>query len=335
MGRRFLWRRGAAEVEVREAPYAILTSHDYNHSPVNQVYLTGRELRRRLDGSDALEYQILDELRRDGLTDYLVVPMRFTDGDVHAMAWATDAAGGFGDAELDALRWLSRPLGRVAEILAMRRIASSLLSAYVGHNAGERILAGHVQRGDVESIRCVIWFSELRGFTALSSQSRPEELILLLNQVFDCQVPAVERAGGEVLKFIGDGMLAIFPVGDERAAAVCGAALAACRDAFAALDELNRTRSARDERPLDFGVSLHLGDVAYGNIGGASRLDFTCIGPAVNLAARIEGLTGKLKKRVLLSAEFARAAATARTRPLGSFELKGVAGAAEVHELDA
>jgi adenylate cyclase len=334
MGRRFLWRRGVAEVTTFEAPYAILATDDYKNSPINSVYLTGVEFRQRLDGSEPLELVILQELRREGLTDYLALPMRFSNGEVHAIAFSSDAAGGFSDEEVDALRAVSRPLGRVAEILAMRRIAASLLSAYVGRDAGERILGGQIQLGDTESIRCVIWFSDLRGFTALSSEVGPAELILLLNQIFDCQVPAVDRAGGEVLKFMGDGMLAIFPVGGEHApAAVCASALAATRAAFAALDELNRARAERDQRPLAFGVSLHLGDVAYGNIGGAGRLDFTCIGPAVNLAARIEGLTGKLGKRLLLSAEFA-AAATVKTRSLGAFELKGVQGTAVVHELD-
>ena len=193
-----------------------------------------------------------------------------------------------------------------------------------------------MQRGDTETIRAVIWFSDLRGFTSLSGAAPPTDIIVLLNRVFDCQVPAVERHGGEVLKFMGDGMLAIFPIaasdGAPTAARVCAAAAQATTEAFAALDALNATRATAAEAPLSFGIALHLGDVAYGNIGGAARLDFTCIGPAVNLAARIEGLTGKLGKRLLVSEEFAAAAATMELRAVGAFDLKGVADAATVFE---
>lgn len=332
MGRRFVWQRGAGEVEVIAPPHAILSTKEYVDSPVHVVTTTGRELRCRLDVDTPFEFEILEQQRRAGLTDYLCLPLPFLSGEIHAVAYSTDAPGGFSDDELAALRAVTRPLARVAEILALRRTASALLSAYVGREAGERILRGQILRGDTESIRCVIWFSDLRGFTSLSGSARPDEIILVLNRVFDCQVPAVERHGGEVLKFMGDGMLAIFPIDDKRPpAAVCGEALAASTEAFAALDALNGERAAAAEPPLAFGVSLHLGDVAYGNIGGAARLDFTAIGPAVNLASRIEGLTGRLGKRLLVSDAFARAT-TAPLRPVGTFELKGVAGAATVHE---
>ncbi len=334
IGRGFVWKRGEANVAVVEPPYAILGTPEYLRSPTNVVCTTSRELRRRLDGDDALEFEVLADQRRAGMTDYFAVPLVFTNGEVHAVTFATDAAGGFSDDEIDALRAVSRPLGRIAEILAVRRTAVALLSAYVGRDAGERILRGQVQRGDTESIRCVIWFSDLRGFTSMSGSARPADIILILNRVFDCQVPAVERAGGQVLKFMGDGMLAIFPIGPvgDDPAPVCAAAVDASNEAFAALDTLNATRAAAGEAPLSFGISLHVGDVAYGNIGGAARLDFTCIGPAVNLAARIEGLTGKLQKRLLVSEDFARAASTVALRAVGAFDLKGVAGAATVYE---
>jgi adenylate cyclase len=332
MGRRFVWERGAAEVEVIAPPHAILATDEYIKSPVHVVTTTGRELRCRLDVDTPFEHEILEQQRRAGVTDYLCLPLRFLSGEVHAVSYATDAPGGFSDDELAALRHVTRPLSRLAEILALRRTATALLDAYVGRDAGERILRGQIQRGHTEHIRCVIWFSDLRGFTSMSGGAEPEDIITVLNRVFDCQVPAVERHGGEVLKFMGDGMLAIFPINDARPpAAVCTQALAAVDEAFAALDALNAERNTASAPPLAFGVSLHLGDVAYGNIGGAVRLDFTCIGPAVNLAARIEGLTGRLGKRLLVSDAFARAT-TAPLRTVGTFELKGVAGAATVHE---
>lgn len=333
IGDGYVWRSDVAGVELRDAPYTILNTDTYLKSPIHRVFVSGAEFRSRLDGQEALAYAALDELRHDGLTDYLALPMRFTNGAVHAIAFATRADDGFAEEELGALRALTRPLGRLFEILALRRIAASLLNVYVGHNAGERILRGQIHRGDIETIRCVIWFSDLRGFTSLSAERQPSEVIAVLNDVFDCQVPAVERHGGEVLKFMGDGMLAIFPLGADRTPAVVSEnAIAASRESFAALDALNEVRAARGEPRLDFGMSLHLGDVAYGNIGGATRLDFTCIGSAVNVAARIEGLTSKLSKRLLLSRELAQSTTWA-TRLVGSFELKGVQVATEVFEL--
>jgi adenylate cyclase len=219
------------------------------------------------------------------------------------------------------------PLSRVAEILALSRTAANLLDTYVGHNAGERILAGHIQRGEVEPIHAVLWFSDLRGFTSLAAKLDAGALIRALNELFECQVPAIEKRGGEVLKFMGDGLLAIFPIksGGRSVAELCDAALDAADEAHGALAALNRRRAQAEELPLEFGLALHVGEIAYGNIGGAGRLDFTVIGPAVNLAARLEGLTSKLGKRIVLSEQFA--AATKRpVERLGEFELKGVPG---------
>ena len=158
----------------------------------------------------------------------------------------------------------------------------------------------------------------------MSSTLQPIEIIATLNDVFDCQVPAIERRDGEVLKFMGDGMFAIFPVADdaERSKRVDDA-IAASRDAFAALEALNARRASSSKAPVKFGVALHIGDIAYGNIGGSGRLDFTCIGPAVNLAARLETLTGKLGRNVVVSSDVAALTSTPLD-DLGEFELKGV-----------
>ena len=208
----------------------------------------------------------------------------------------------------------------------------NLLNTYVGRNAGERILGGQIQRGDVEPISAVIWFSDLRGFTALSDAVSPGELIGALNELFGCQVPAIEQRGGEVLKFIGDGLLAIFPIvaGGDPLPVLVENALAAADDAFESLAALN-VRRGGDK--LRFGLALHVGEVVYGNIGGAGRLDFTAIGPAVNVASRLEGLTSKLAVDIVASQEVA--ALTRRPlRDLGEFELKGVASAAHVYAIE-
>lgn len=327
MGRSFTWRPGEA-VLIREAPYDFLQSAEYAKSPPAWVSRTGEPFHRRLDDDgDALrEHPVLADFAAQGYVDYLVLPLCFLSGQIHSVSFATRDPGGFTDEHLRALVHLLRPLARVAEILALGRTAANLLSTYVGRNAGERIMAGHIVRGDTDSIRAVLWFSDLRGFTALAASVQPVTLIGALNDLFECQVTAIERHGGEVLKFMGDGMLAIFPIegGGRAPGELCDAALAAAGDAFAAIAALNERRRGRGDPPLRVGVSLHTGDVAYGNIGGAGRLDFTAIGPAVNVASRLEGLTARLGRPVVVSDAFARLTSR-KMIDLGAFELKGVA----------
>jgi adenylate cyclase len=189
---------------------------------------------------------------------------------------------------------------------------------------GERILSGHIRRGDTEAIYAAIWLSDMRGFTLLADRLRPQTLVELLNQYFDCQVPTILKHGGEVLKFMGDGLLAIFPIGsDSDPGEVCVRALAAAYEArgnVAAITQPTRT----EVRAVRFGLALHIGNVLYGNIGGGNRLDFTCIGPAVNLAARLEKLAAKLGRVIIASDEFARHCGT-ELQALGTFPLAGFA----------
>lgn len=331
MGRAFRWKPGAP-IQVLEASHAVLHTPEFSQSPVGMVMRQGQAVRRRLSREGPHELTVLKELAEQGMTDYLALPLRFMNGTVHCITFATSHPHGFGDEDVEALVRVCRPLARVAEILALSRTAVNLLDTYVGRNAGERILRGHILRGDTELIRCVIWFSDLRGFTSLADRTEPGAMIRTLNELFECQVPAIQRHGGEVLKFIGDGLLAIFPISDSDPKPACQSALTAAHEAFAALDALNAARAGRDEPELRFGLALHVGDVTYGNIGGANRLDFTCIGPAINLAARIEALASKLGKRQLLSADMAAHVA----RPvvsLGEHELKGVSARQTVYEL--
>ena len=181
-----------------------------------------------------------------------------------------------------------------------------LLDTYVGRSPGERILAGHIRRGDIEEIHAAIWLSDMRGFTALADRIPPRQLIDLLNRYFDCQVPAILDHGAEVLKFMGDGLLAIFPIAGDNSDAdeVCCRTLAAARQVRTNVAALSETIAAESFDALRFGLALHVGEVLYGNIGSGNRLDFTCIGPAVNLTARIEKLTGQLGRVVLASGRF-------------------------------
>jgi adenylate cyclase len=330
VGRSFLWAPGGP-VEVREQSYTYMHSEEFLASPIASVFRTAAPLRVRLleGGSAQHEIPALAEHARQGYTDYFAAPMRFMSGEVHGIEFFTRHEHGFSEQQIADLSQLLRPLTRIAEIMALSRTAVNLLNCYVGRNAGERILAGHIQRGDTDIIRCVIWFSDLRGFTAMADTTPPVELIRTLNELFDCQVTAIDRFGGEVLKYMGDGLLAIFPIAHGQTAAACSAALEAAGHASAQLASVNERRAKNTEPALAFGLALHIGDVAYGNIGGAGRLDFTCIGPAVNLAARIEGLSGKTGRPILLSEEFAKELATG-SELVGTFELKGLPGAQRV-----
>jgi adenylate cyclase len=318
IGRAFIWQRGEP-TRVELLTQAIEQSPRFQNSPVTWCTLNAKEWRWRVGEPDG-GFPVIAELAGRGMVDYLCLPLRFTSGQIHVLTVATDV--GFTDEQLAAIRHVARPLARLAEILAMRRTATNILSTYVGAISGERVMAGRIFKGDVETIRAGIWFSDLRGFTELSSRLDAREVIAILNDVFECQVPAIEKHGGEVLKFIGDGLLAIFPITDTSTAETrCRGALAAAAETFAELAAVN----ARTARDLRIGLALHVGDVAYGNIGGASRLDFTAIGSAVNQAARLEGIASKLGRALVVSAEFAEQSRQPFVE-LGSYELKGLTG---------
>jgi adenylate cyclase len=321
IGSSFIWQAGSG-VRVTAAKYEILDTDEYRSSPVVAVYATRQPIRRQLaDGIRPDDFPVLHELWAEGATDYVAFPLPFTDGSVHVATWTTRVAGGFTAQQFADLESVIAPLTRVVEIRALRRTATNLLSTYVGRQAGERILAGKIRRGFVEEIRAVIWLSDMRGFTALSERLPPQELINLLNRYFDCQVPAILVRGGEVLKFIGDGLMAIFPLAEaDDPREVCQRAFSGALDARTRIDALN----AQSAEPIRFGLALHTGHVMYGNIGGGNRLDFTCIGPAVNLAARLEKIAPQLGQTIVASADFA-ANVPGKFKQLGECTVAGFA----------
>jgi adenylate cyclase len=328
MGQRFLWREGE-EVAISEAPYAIMETDTYQRSPVRIVFATGQPIRLPIGSPDCpQDYDIVPELRAEGVSDYLIQPLPFTSGEARAISWTTTRPGGFAEADLAALDAVSRPLARLVEIYALRRTATNLLDTYVGHHAGERILRGRIRRGDIERIEAVIMLTDLRDFTTLSEQLPGEQVIGLLSIYFDCVVPPIEAHGAEVLKLIGDGLLAIFAAAGDVGAA-CREALAVCEEVRAGLAAANAERERAGEPLLRHAMALHVGSVLYGNIGSAKRLDFTTIGPAVNLTARLESLARDLGRDLLVSAQFARHSPQ-KLVSLGSFELRGIAAPQEV-----
>jgi len=318
MGQAFMWKPGAA-VEVINAAFEIFETEGFRQSPVRRVIDTRMPLRRRLGQADCpMDFAVTRDLREQGMTDYLAVPLFFAGGAVHGATFATEHPNGFTDEQIAAIESVVAPLARVAENRSLERTASILLDTYVGNNAGSRILAGQIRRGDTAAIHAAIWLSDMRGFTRLADRLPPQILVDMLNRYFDCQVPAIVKRGGEVLKFTGDGLLAIFPIiGDENARQVCDDAFAGALEARAAIASSNSV-----EGDVRFGLALHVGAVLYGNIGSGNRLDFTCIGPAVNLAARIEKLTGELNRTILASEEF-EGRCSSRFVPVGEFELRG------------
>jgi adenylate cyclase len=248
-----------------------------------------------------------------------------SDGESNAITFLTDRKDGFTDAEIGGLEYIAQALGVITELQSSRRIAKSLLDTYIGRRTGERVLSGSIRRGTGETIRAVIWDNDLRGFTALADRLPSEALNELLNQYFEIMAGAVIAEGGEVLKFIGDGMLAIFEIGDTAdIRQACHSALQAARNAAVAAAKCNSERVAARKAAIRFGIALHLGEVYYGNIGAPGRLDFTVIGPAVNQASRLEKLAAELGRSIVTSASFA-AAAPRYLESLGFHQLRGVA----------
>jgi adenylate cyclase len=323
-----LWQLGKGTTErlYRSGPGFAATM---SNSPIRIAYEGGGPVRCDLTApARAGEFAILDDLRGEGLVDYIVYAVPFADGSHKALSLATRRPGGFDGAELELFEAMISAVAFNLEVQALRRTARTLLDTYVGRQSGGRVLGGQIRRGTGETIRAVIWLCDLRGFTNLSETLPRDALIDLLNGYFGPMCDAVAGQGGEILKFIGDAMLAIFPIGAETAA-TCAAALVAAERAQAALIEENLRREPLGLPRIEYGLALHVGDVMYGNIGSDTRLDFTVIGPAVNLTARIESMCKQLGRPLLLSSDFVKAAGIS-AESLGAFPLKGVGAEQEI-----
>ena len=332
-GRSFIWKEGADDVTVTTADFDLPDSPRFTQSPLAILFGTRKEVRFRLDSPESKGFPFFDDMRAEQVTDYLALPLLFTDNSTHAISWLTKQPGGFTDGQLAWLRKINAPFARLAEIFALRRTASTLLDTYVGNSAGERILAGQIRRGHTEAMQAAIWLSDLRGFTALSDRLPAENVVEILNQYFDCQVASIRAHGGEVLKYMGDGLLAVFPideyVGDARQ--VCSRVLEAAQESRASVADLHYPIGENVER-FRFGLALHLGRILYGNIGGGNRLDFTCIGPAVNLAARLEKIASRLHRTIVASEGFA-GICPGGWSDLGEFPIAGFSKAERVFGL--
>ncbi len=287
------------------------------------------------DPETAARIPMMATLAGEGFTDYWAFPIPHARSFHSAMTVATRAKGGFRHDDLGALQRLLPALALNLDLFALARIAENVLTAYVGERSGKRVLDGAIRRGSGELIDAIVWVSDMRDFTGLSDRLAGPDAIRLLNAYFERLVQAVQTNGGEVLKFIGDGMLAIFPVTEATPApAAAAAALQAARSGLASIRALNgedgdELAIKANWRPLDMAIALHRGPVFYGNIGAHDRLDFTVMGPTVNLAARVEPLSKETGRRLLLTSAVAALLDTPLDA-LGSFSFRGMAQPVEI-----
>ncbi|NQW55104.1 MAG: adenylate/guanylate cyclase domain-containing protein [Rhodospirillales bacterium] len=329
----YLWKRGG-HVETITRAYGVQFTPAYIGSPVQEVREGGVPVRYRLDRLTERHHEVLHEVRQGGGTDYFTLPMRIRrDGPLPVVAFATDRKDGFGDADIDDMTRLVDMMGAVTEMHIEENVAHTVAETYLGRQVGQRILNGAIRRGEGEEIRAVLWFSDLRDFTGLNERLPPEQVLELLNNYFQLIGDALDKQGGEILKFIGDGVMAYFPAEDALfMPMVTAAALDAARQVIGDADAANEARATGGAEPMKFGIGLHVGTVTFGNIGTQNRLDFTVIGAAVNRASRLEGLTKALGVRVCASAEF-NANCPRPMKSLGRHRLRGVREPVEIFTL--
>ncbi len=344
----FVWRPEAEGIEHVPREHGVQSRDVYLKSPVHHMRSRGLlALRRRLDADDSEEFLVFPELRAEGLVDYAAFIVPYDPAQVVALArednatgttpgrggaldgiffsCATDRSEGFDARQLDQIAAMLPYLAICIKSRLTYDVASTVLETYLGRDAGKRVLTGAIERGSAEAIRAVIWFSDLRGFTKLTDSLPREVLVATLNDYLEAMAEPVEAHHGQILKFMGDGLLATFDLTGRDDAEVCRDALAAAAELRAALPGFNAAREAAGKPIMDFGLALHLGEVFYGNIGASERLDFTVVGPAVNEASRIQALCKDLDRSILASGSVrAAVGADSGLESLGYHALRGV-----------
>jgi adenylate cyclase len=344
-GRVFRWRSDGTE-EKTVVDYGRTDQGEaaasWQRSPFFHLLQTGgEELRRRIGFGEPADYDIIQEMKDAGHTDYLLFVHRFASssviGDMDCVysAWSTRHPEGFSEAGLAALRRLVPAMALAIKSAALTRVAGTLVEVYLGRDAGKRVLDGRIQRGVADRIDAVLWFSDLRSFTTISDTASPGEIIPLLNDYAEAVITAIHEAGGDVLKLIGDGTLAIFRA--ENPAKACARALKAEAEMRRRVGALNERRGGEGRATTSVYVGLHIGEVFYGNIGSVERLDFTVVGPAVNETSRIASMCRTVDRPVLISSAFAEALPAGKRADLvsvGRYALRGVGRAQDLFTLD-
>ena len=297
-----VWEQGDRIIKPVEVEHGIETRPAYIGSPVELISRSREIFRKRLDTElTESDHTVLHELKARGGTDYIGLPLQFTDDSVAVLIFTTNVPDGFCDSDLNTFQLISSVLAPIAEVFNLKRISLAVAQAYLGAGTGQRVLSGQITRGHIDKITAAILISDIRDWTGLNVRTSNASALSLANRYFEIIATAVEDHGGEILKFIGDGVLAVFPLDEHSkdSGTVCNMALAAANQA--------RQMAQESDPPLeiDFGIGMHFGEVLYGNIGSRTRIDFTVMGQAVNLAARIESLCSKFNAPILFSEEFA------------------------------
>lgn len=339
----YRWAPGE-EVVRFDAPNELRDNGVFDASPLAKIFNGLGGVRRWIDADDKNDdFPVLADLRASGVRDYVAMPMRFSNGQINAVTLATDNPDGFKTEHLGWLHEILPALSRYYEVHANRRTASTLMKTFLGRHTGQRVLDGLIRRGDGEDIHAVIWFSDLRNSTPIAEQLGRKEFLGYLNRFFDCMAGAIIENEGEVLRFIGDAVMAIFPIAENVDAdcreGSCPARDATARAAAAAREAMRRIEHANTECETEglpcmgFGIGMHVGHVTYGNIGTEDRLEFTVIGAAANEAARIEGMSKILQRNVILSQDFHDVYGGGDLESLGEHTLRGVQAPQTVYTL--
>jgi len=344
-GRIFSWKKDSPEgpqSRVYESSREGEGARLWQQSPFYYLLKTGEsELRRRIGDGQLCDFTVLEDLRSQGQTDYFAMIHRFNEetaiGDLDCVysRWSTVLPDGFQDDDLNALRRLIPALALAVKAYSLTRVAKSLVEAYLGRDAGRRVLHGHMSRGTADVISAVLWFSDIRAYTAISERASPDQILPLLNDYAEVVISAIHGAGGDVLKLIGDGTLAIFKADDPAEA--CRLALQAEAELRQRLIALNQRRGEQSQPVASIYLGLHIGDVFYGNIGSRDRLDFTVIGPAVNEVSRIASMCRSVERYVLMSSGFVATLPPSERHNLvsvGRYALRGINRAQELFTID-
>ena len=325
------WLRSSDSIVPFNAQHGTLKTDRYIGSPMQQLFETEKRVRQRLNQLPENAHAAYTELAEDGYTDYLALPILFNWGLGSALILSTKCAQGFSDADIENFRVLRNYLAPIIEVYSLRHLSKSLMNTYVGKRTGEKVLSGMIQRGDADTLHAALWFSDLRDFTQLTENLPAQQVLEMLNEYFGFVAAAVTARGGEIMRFIGDAMLIVFPIdGDMCQRTACNAAIDSAIDAQSTLASLNHRRRRHGEPEIKFGVGLNVGEVVYGNVGAPDRLDFTVMGPAVNRTARLESLTKTLGNNILFSQQFAELIDTPSTY-LGMHKMKGIAATQAVY----
>lgn len=340
-GHLFIWRRGEETVQEGWERNAAEAEGKHERTPFSVMEVDDRKrLRFRLDEGEGAEFPMLSRFGAEGATGYFAIETAF--GEAHRFgparrilsSWLTDTPDGFADAHIAAIEQVTPALALAVKCTSTYRIARGIIETYLGSDAGARVLSGEIDRGTGRTIHTALWYCDLQGFTRLAETTPRDRLLGMLDDYFECMVTTVHDFGGQVLKFMGDGLLAIFNLDDD--AESCRAALDAAERVIERLAELTAQRRAAGLPATGFYIALHFGDVMYGNIGARRRLDFTVVGPAVNEISRIEAMCRALEQSLVISSAFAETARESADRlvSLGRYALRGVRRPQELFTLD-